>query len=187
MSATGTTPPVKPPSPTPADPGPTPEPTPNPPYWVIHLPKPWRLFSKDTSRQGLFNTATILMLAVLLFRTGGCTFPWPTPGPTPPGPIPTPVVGRIRCVYVVSRTNTTPAEAAIRTSSAIRAAATQLNVTYLTRDDQETEMQAPTWKAQLASGLPQVVFMDSTNKIVAAKIGPSEDDIISTMKKLRGN
>ena len=184
MSVTGTTPPPKTPSPTP-DPVPTPVPDPNPPYWTIHLPKPWRLFSKDASRQGLFNAATIAMLAVLLFRTGGCTLP--IPGPNPPGPTPAPVSGRVRCVYVVSRTNTTPAEAAIRTSTTIRSAAAQLNMTYLTRDDQEEEMQAPTWKTQLAMGLPQVVFMDSTNKIVAAKIGPSEDDIISTMKKLRGH
>lgn len=117
--------------------------------------------------------------------------PGPTPGPgpnPPPPPPPAPVVaGKLWGVLVVPDLPT-QAEAALRTSPAIRAAFASKNAFYRSYLASESEIATPAWKAAIAAAgtLPAVVWITEDKRIAKVTPGATEASILADLKALKG-
>jgi hypothetical protein len=172
------TPPASPTKPIPAPPPPAPRPS----WW-----------SRIRSEAGALLSAVMLLwlggltVAVVAPRVAPAPAPAPRPGPNPP-PVPTPIVpGKLWVSYVVDGSRVTPAEAAIRSSTAIRDACKSLDATYETFQDGQMELiDAKLEPIVQATGLPCAIFQDAGGHVIAKVKAPDEQAIIGTLKHLRG-
>lgn len=109
----------------------------------------------------------------------------PTPDPLPPAP---PVAGKVWGVLIVPASPSF-AQAALRTSAAIRAAFAATKDTYLSSYlDGEAEVASAKWRqAIVAAGpLPVVLWIDEAGKVIRATAPATEPAILGDLKAIRG-
>lgn len=132
-------------------------------------------------------------LAALQAQIGGCSLPplpWPTPtpAPVPPTPTPTPVVaGPLEAVLVVDPTTETPDVAGLRSSVKVRADLPSLDCRWNAFRLDEDDATRPGFAELVrANPAPFVAIYSPGGKIHAVLPNPTEDEVVATVRRLRG-
>lgn len=116
----------------------------------------------------------------------------PGPNPVPPGPTPPPVPGSevTHVTLVLDVDANDPATAAIRTSPAIRAAASSSGISWHTYDDDQAIVAARNLGPFLkqAGGIPALVAQTKDGRVVESVKCPStEAEVVAYLKKFRSD
>ena len=123
--------------------------------------------------------------------------PLPPPGPKPdpqpdpkPDPIPDPipvVTGRIFATYIADAANMTEFQAELKGSALIRSELNKLNANYRWYQSDESELvMLRLLPKATAEGLPCMIFQSADGKLASVLKAPTEEQIITETKRLRG-
>ncbi len=152
-------------------------------YWILN---------SATAYYNYYVWSAVAPLGVSINQTVvGTPTPSPTP-PVPPTPVPIPVVNdKLYAVAIFDNTNITTltsGQLSIHNSTTATAALAPLNTVWRNYDKSDPALAGPSWQSIIGKlGVPCLVIADANGKsYFNGTLPASETDVISVVKKLRG-